>query len=103
MSAPFLGHVDSICTGRSRSTTRASPPPPHSLFVNSRRTRALGVRAFLDALVSAGLKLTSGQVAELSKSFCMAAGAPGGPIPQPMDVAVDYNDFLESAFPQDAY
>ncbi len=78
------------------------PPFTHTL-THSRRTRALGVRAFLDALVSAGLKLTSGQVAELSKSFCIAAGAPGGPIPQPMDVAVDYNYFLESAFPQDAY
>ncbi len=81
----------------------AAPPhlPPTPL--SRRRTRALGVRAFLDALVSAGLKLTSGQVAELSRALCAAAGAPGGLVPQPMDVAVDYNAFLDSAFPEPSY
>jgi hypothetical protein len=95
------------CVMRGSGRALISPLTPAPLLTPSRlrrrRTRALGVRAFLDALVSAGLKLTSGQVAELSKAFCSAAAAPGAPVPQPMDVAVDYNEFLESAFPQDAY
>lgn len=66
---------------------------------DTRRTGTLAVRAFLDALVSAGLKLTMGGVQELTRTLTAAAAAPGArAAPNALDVAVNYNAFLEGAF-----
>ena len=66
---------------------------------DTRRTRTLGARAFLDALVSAGLRLSTAQTASLTRTLCQAAGAGGRTVPHPQDVNVDYNTFLDQIFP----
>ena len=69
------------------------------MLYDTRRTGTLAVRAFLDALVSAGLKLTMGAVAELTRTLTEAAAAPGArAAPNAADVSVDFNAFLETAF-----
>ena len=66
---------------------------------DTRRTRTLGGRAFLDALVSAGLKLSTGQVLAITRTLCSAATQPGRGVPSPQDVSVDYTGFLDALFP----
>ena len=69
------------------------------MLYDTRRCGTLSVRAFLDALVSAGLKLTMGAVQELTRTLAVAAAAPGArATPNAADVSVNYNAFLEAAF-----
>ena len=70
---------------------------------DTRRTRTLGARAFLDALVSAGLRLSTAQTASLTRTLCQAASVGGRTIPHPQDVNVDYNTVLEQIFPPVAW
>lgn len=70
---------------------------------DTRGAKRLNVRAFLDALVSSGLKLSLTQKAELTKILCHAAAqtltAPQSHnIPEPVDVYIEYNPFLEQIF-----
>ena len=70
---------------------------------DTRRQRTLGVRTFLDALVSAGLRLSASQCASLTRTLCQAAGAGGRVVPHPQDVVVQYEAFLDSVFPPVMY
>jgi len=70
---------------------------------DTRRNRVLGVRPFLDALVSAGLKLSTVQLGSITRSLCQAASHNAKFTPHPSDVSVDYNSFLDTLFPTAAY
>lgn len=68
-----------------------------ALFDTARRN-VLTSGAFVEAIISAGLKLTTVQKAELIKEICRLAAGNNGLLPPPHDVYIDYGAFIESLY-----
>lgn len=68
-----------------------------SLYDTARK-HVLSVHSFVAAIVSAGLRLSTTQAAELTKEICRMAGGNTGLIPPSTDVFVDYNAFLDTLY-----
>jgi hypothetical protein len=68
-----------------------------SLF-DTQHKRSLTAESFVNAVVSAGLRLTVVQKAELVKEVCRLAGGSTGLVPPPNDVHLDYGKFIDTLF-----
>jgi len=66
-----------------------------ALFDTGRR-QALTAGAFVEAVVSAGLRLTVVQKAELVREVCRLAGGSTGLVPPPNDVHIAYGEFVDA-------
>jgi len=68
-----------------------------SLYDTTRK-HVLSVHSFVAAVVSAGLRLSTTQAADLTREICRMAGGNTGLIPPATDVFVDYNAFLDTLY-----
>ncbi len=62
------------------------------------RKHALTAQSFVAAIVSAGLRLSTTQSAELIHEICKLAGGNTGLVPPATDVWIDYNTFLDTLY-----
>ena len=66
-----------------------------ALFDTSRK-QTLTAGAFVEAVVGAGLRLTTVQKAELIREICVLAGGRTGLVPPANDVKIAYGEFIDA-------